>query len=139
MGDETTFLSDRTCSAFTGLPPPCPRSAEALASSVQQTAVMLANTEGEGQQCETDVDEALVSAYEMISEMKEALTAAYEVISEKDEALAAAQTTLLEKDEELKVASQGNHETTPENQNRRSLSTMFRKMSKQQQTKNKPS
>jgi len=142
--DETTFVSDRTCSAFTGLPPPCPRSAKALASAVaqrpmQQTVVMLANTAGERQQSETDVDEALVSAYEMISEMKEALTAAYEVISEKDEALVAAQTTLLEKDEELKVAFQGNHEATPESQNRRSLSTMFRKRSKQQQTKNKHS
>jgi len=128
--DETTCLSDRTCAAFTGTPPPCPRSVEALESavaqgltgetSVQQTGIVPVDTKGErgtaeqaqNDQGDTDIDEALVCAYEMISEMKGALTAAYGVISEKEEALVAARTTLLEKDEELKVASQGNHGTT---------------------------
>jgi len=149
--DETTFLSDRTCAAFIGMPPPRRRSVEALASAVAQrlgaessvpeTAVVSVDTEGERSiaevaQSKTDVDVALVSAYEMISDMKNELSAAYEVISERDEALAAAQTTLLEKDEELKVASQGNHEAQPENQSRRSF--MFWKRSKQQNNGNKP-
>jgi len=110
--DETTSLSDRTCAAFTGMPPPYPRSADVLASavaqrlagesSVQETAIMPVDTKGErctaeqaqNYQSDVDIDEALVSAYEeMISEMRAALTAAHGVISEKDEALVAAPTT----------------------------------------------
>merc|ERR1712137_1299874 len=135
------------------MPPPRPRSVKALASaianrlgaesSVQEMAVVSVDTEGERSiaevaQSKTDIDVALVSAYEMISDMKNELSAAYEVISARDEALAAAQTTLLEKDEELKVASQGNPEAQPENQGRRSFSTMLWKRSKQQRNGNKP-
>jgi len=143
--DESTFLSDRTCAAFTGMPPSCPRSAEALASVVAQPLAgesSVQRTPTKGEKCtdeEAQQEEALVSAYEMISEMKDALTAAYGVISEKDEELAAAHTTLLEKDEELKVASQGNHEAQQENQSERSFSKMFRKRSRQQQNDHKPS
>merc|ERR1712007_40201 len=84
-------------------------------SSVQQTAIVPVDTkadrcttgQAQNNRSDTDIDEALMSAYEMISEMKVALTTAHGVISEKEEALVAAHTTLLEKDEELKVASQG--------------------------------